>query len=227
MSSLPFPHLVLTDALPEGLAREARVEWPAPNWSGWTFRLDTPLEKYQACNDWSRFPTPSNVLLSRLLLLPVPKWLDTNVVGVPDTTLAGAGMWTMTADGFLDVHLDSDQHPTMNLHRVCMAMLSLGDDARPAGMLKFWDEDRKEPFRSIRLWSNTLVMFQTGDQSFWSLHGPANVLVVSWYGAPGLESRRLRSQFFGAAGDDDTARARARADRATMVIQASISYGHP
>ncbi len=207
LSSEPFPHII-DDHLFHWWEEihPAFQSWPAPDWPGWHAVYDSQQQRKRACDRWADFPAPIARLLCRMLTLPLPQWFGLDAV--PDGGLYGAGMHSIISGGMVQVHLDHDRHPRLDLERKATAILYLSTlEEGDGGQLELWPSDDTGPVGSptlIRPGAGRLVAFPTTDRSYHAVRPVAPAfppglvrasLAVYFYGPPTGQPERPRAKF--------------------------------
>lgn len=219
----PFPHLVIEDAFPSALIRQACIDWPDHNWNGW-FRYDSIFEGKLACPNYDAMPGSCRNIIDCLNGLDVVAW--TGIPGLQtDSTLHGAGLHSMPRGGKLDMHLDCDRHPTTGLERRLNLILFCNPIWQEEwnGHLELWDSKMSRCMQRISPTFNRLVIFETSDTSYHGvpdiLHCPSEIArrsIATYLWTPtDAPSKRPRARFVGRPQDNQTAEIQlARLERA-------------
>lgn len=166
----PFSHVVLDGALREDLVSEAAEVFPAPSDPLW-YRYDNPLEKKQACHEVDKLPGPLQDLIGRLSSDEFCRLLSdiTGIEGLlADRSFHGGGIHQTCRGGKLDIHLDYNRHPNLDLERRVNLILFLNRDwdAAWGGELEFWNADVTRCKKRIAPVFNRMVLSSTGDISY-------------------------------------------------------------
>lgn len=172
-SAAPFPHLVVDDFLPHGLALSLEQACRAA-----TTPVDSSNAFTQAgkltLNDWTLMPPRlrqacgffhSGAFIAALEAI-------TGLSGlIADPHLEGGGLHRTAAGGFLKMHTDFSWHARLQLHRRLNVLLYLNSGYQSAWggeLLLSADPSRQrlEEMVSIEPRFNRLVVFATGDTTF-------------------------------------------------------------
>jgi hypothetical protein len=165
----PFPHIMLDDFLPDGLARSLSAAFPAPDSIEWVIR-DNAQNRRRYQHDETRIPTLLREMLrefnSRQFLL----FLET-LTGIdnllPDPYFIGGGVHLSGRGDFLKIHADFNWHHKLHAHRRVNALLYLPEVWEPEwqGALEFWDRDMTRAVDTVTPAFNRLAVFSTSEHS--------------------------------------------------------------
>lgn len=165
----PFPHIVLDNFLPEGLARRLSGAFPQQGDISWVERDNTNnRRRYQ--HDETKVPPLLREMLRELNSRQFILFLET-LTGIqcllPDPYFIGGGVHMSTTGDFLKIHADFNWHHKLQAYRRINALLYLSDDWQPEwqGALEFWDREMTGPVVSTLPDFNRLVVFSTGEHS--------------------------------------------------------------
>lgn len=175
----PFPHVVISNFLPEPIIQRLVGEFPGPDdipWKVWgggrTRRLeDTKLNKLGQ-SDEQCFGPFTRHFVGQLLSATFLSFLE-RLTGigslVVDPSLNGCGLHSTGSGGRLMIHTDTNRHPHSRhaLHQALNLILFLNDDWKEeyGGQLELWTRER-EPYKAILPISNRVVLFQSDTRSF-------------------------------------------------------------
>lgn len=157
----PFWHCVFDDffANPYDLAKD----FPKPEDPCW-FSYDNPLEIKQTCNNWHAFKPSIYQAFTGLLSPDFTQAICklTNAELIPDIGLHGGGLHQHGRGGKLNVHLDYNIHPKLNLQRRLNLIVYLTPDWNPewGGHLGLYS-DRSTLVKKIEPKFNRAVLFDT------------------------------------------------------------------
>lgn len=157
-TALPFPHLILHDAVPEWLLYDTLLDWPLAGWhqhrSGkraFSGVAGLPLAKHLTNDDVLRE-------LSAMTGVPL----------VADPEFKGGGLHEVEPGGSLGIHVDFNRQG--DLYRRLNLMLYLNRDwTGRNGDLELWHGGTDGPERlevSIPPRFNTLVLFEASETSW-------------------------------------------------------------
>lgn len=188
-AGVPFPHVVIDGAFPDGLLASVLDEFPGPDDPVWA-RSDVPEIQVKLRSNWrgERDIRPATREVVHFLNSgEFMAWLS-EVSGIDhlisDPYYTGGGLNCILPGGVLDVHVDGNWHDAMALHRRLNAILFLNRGWRSewGGELELWDEGLTGPVTTIAPLYNRLVVFETHDRTF---HGHPSPLAC-----PAGESRK-------------------------------------
>lgn len=198
----PFWHGIADDFLEE--AHEIAREFPYTSDPCW-FRYDNPLEIKRTCSDWLKFK-PATYRAFQSLCEPAFVGFLSQLVGEhlqPDYGLHGGGLHQHGQGGKLNVHLDYNIHPKLNLQRRLNIIVYLTPDWNEewGGHLGLYDSKLKL-VKKIAPQFNRAVIFDTRG----SWHGlpdaikcPVNVtrnsIAMYYLCDPGVTDGRKRALF--------------------------------
>ncbi len=202
ISETPFWHAIVEDFFEE--AEEIAREFPHPDDDCW-FRYDNPLEIKQTCNNWQRFG-PATYRAFQSMCEPGFTMFLGHKAGdtlYPDYGLHGGGLHQHGRGGKLNVHLDYNLHPKVNLQRrlnIIVYMTPNWDEGW-GGHLGLYDRNRKL-VKSIEPYFNRAVIFDTRG-SWHGLPEPItcpedvtrNSLAMYYLCDPGITDGRKRALF--------------------------------
>ena len=171
----PFDHWVIDDFLDIDLANTLSNDFIEYNDRNW-FCYDNPLEHKKTLNNWYCFPPTTYQFFT---ILNSPDFIDyiteiTNIKHLyPDIGLHGAGWHIHEKGGKLNIHLDYNIHPKLELQRKLNIIIYLTEnwDISWGGNLEFWSHDKKnnkpkEKIKTIDNIFNRAVIFDTTQNSW-------------------------------------------------------------
>lgn len=197
----PWPHLVLHDLFPPDLLREAKREC-----------LGVSGERMFRSTDWRHVkeesPAPAGpateTVLRALERDDVVAFLSA-LTGIPDLvadpTRLAAGVHRTPPGGFTLVHRDFRRHAHTRLHHRVNVLLYLNEGWREefGGHLELWPGDMAGPPARIAPQANTLVVWETHDQTPHGLPEPvacppddARVALASYYYTRAPRAERVK-----------------------------------
>lgn len=179
----PFTHFVIDDFLAERDAIDLSNEFADYNSNQW-FVYENPLEVKKTIHNWYSFPSKTYKFLSYLNSSQFVDELK-RITGVEelyvDNGLHGAGWHIHGNGGKLNVHLDYEIHPKLDLLRRYNLIYYLSQDWNPSwgGNLEFWSHDEttnqpKERVTTIDCKFNRAVLFDTTQNSWHGFPQPIN-----------------------------------------------------
>ena len=168
-SARPFPHAVIDDFLPAGLARAVSEAIPARDDLAWVER-DNVNNRRRFQHDETRLPTVLREMLREFNSRQALLFLET-LTGIdnllPDPYLIGGGVHVSERDDFLNVHADFNWHHKLQAYRRCNALLYLSEGWEPGwgGATELWERDMSA--RAVEVWPrfNRLLVFNTSEDS--------------------------------------------------------------
>lgn len=166
----PWPHLVIRGLFPDDLLTAAKRECMrvAPD------QLKQEANRAQVKDETTHLPGPVSEALFDVLDGEQFIGFLESVTGVadllPDPTHLYGGVHRFPAGGFTLVHRDFRRHPVTTLHHRVNVLLYVNDDwtEQYGGYLELWPSDMSAAVKSIAPLKNTLVIWETHDQT---LHG--------------------------------------------------------
>jgi 2OG-Fe(II) oxygenase superfamily len=169
-SASPFPHAVLDDFLPQGMAEACAEEFPGPE-AGWDVYTDQGNTRKLATADEALMGPLTRQLVAAFNGGAMIAFLEelTGIDGlVPDPHLLGGGLHQLNPGGFLKVHADFNRHPKLDLDRRINLLLYLNPGWREewGGGLELWDERMGACERYVNPIANRVVVFNTTSTSF-------------------------------------------------------------
>lgn len=169
----PFPHIVLDDFLPRAPLEAVLGDFPEPKRLHWDRLHHAHVREKLAFSAPERLPASIRSLLYFLNSAPLLEFLEvlTGIDGlVADPYFVGGGLHQIEAGGKLDVHIDFNRHPKLNLDRRLNLLLYLNRDWRAeyGGNLELWERDLSRSAVSVVPLFNRCVIFNTSE---WSYHG--------------------------------------------------------
>ncbi len=186
----PWPHLVLHGLFPDSMLTAAKREAMQISAS----ELKRDANRAQVKDETTHLPGPVSEELFRFLDGAEFTGLLEGVTGVkdllPDPTHLYGGLHRFPAGGFTLVHRDFRRHPVTTLHHRVNALLYLNEDWKPeyGGFLELWPSDMSAAAKTIAPQKNTLVMWETHDQTLHGLPDPlkcpehdARVALAAYY----------------------------------------------
>jgi Rps23 Pro-64 3,4-dihydroxylase Tpa1-like proline 4-hydroxylase len=177
-SSHPFPFIHFENILPRDIAKQVSEDFPDPDKLEY-YRYDNPLEKKMAFDRIHRMP---HSLASLFYQLNSPVFINflerlTGIEGlIPDPYLRGGGLHLGMRGSKLDIHVDFNIHPKLNLYRRINVIIFLNKLWEPewGGNLEFWEGFKNDigdhyllkRRESIAPSFNRFVCFEVSDKSY-------------------------------------------------------------
>ena len=174
-NSEPFNHVVIDDFFVDDIARNIFDEMPDYD-GNIDAKYDNALEKKRTIQNWTKFPKNVYKVMSHLVNEPfVGKlaYLTNEFKLEPDYGMHGGGIHMHQAGDYLNVHLDYDIHPKMDMKRKLNLIIYLNPkwQKKWGGNLGLWSHDdktnqQKELVKSIWPKFNRAVLFDTTQNSW-------------------------------------------------------------
>lgn len=179
LSGQPFNHVVIDDFFAPEVAQALAAEFPSYDSEVWNAHYNNPIENKKACNHWDKFPKTTYAVLHYLcgtefenIVKEVTGRLDVQ----SDVGLHGGGWHAHTTSGKLNVHVDYNIHPKLQLQRHYNLIVYITPDWDPlwGGGLELWSHDEqtnraKELKRLVVNKFNRAVLFDTTQNSWHGL----------------------------------------------------------
>lgn len=142
LAAQPFPHLIVDDLFPASWIRNILNECREDRNLCWK-SFDTALQKKRGTQPDSDFPPYLQKYFDFINSGPFLR-LMTRLTGIeallPDPTLYGGGLHVVSGQGFFDLHIDFQHHPTTLLTNRLAIITYLNDewDQTCGGNLELW-----------------------------------------------------------------------------------------
>ncbi|MDQ3816175.1 MAG: 2OG-Fe(II) oxygenase [Acidobacteriota bacterium] len=178
-NAAPFPHIVIDQVANERLAEECSKAFPSPNDSRWfSYPIEDITQKNkQVLWDISKMPHEVQSAVTALNSAPFLRFLEV-LTGIPhlisDPFLYGGGMHQIRTDGMLEVHVDCDFNPRLQLYRRVTVLWYLSQWLPEyKGGLELWEgcKNNEEEYlikcvKSIVPFFNRMVIFTNTESSY-------------------------------------------------------------
>jgi hypothetical protein len=166
----PFPHAVLDDFLPEGVARRLVDEFPPPAEISRHHESPSEHNKHQ-WSDEAGLPDFTRHVVWAFNSAAFVRFLTelTGINGlITDPTLCGGGLHLIRRGGWLGVHADFPRHKALDVERRLNVLLFLNSVWEPSwgGTLELWAHDMSACVQRIEPVWNRCVIFNVTDRSF-------------------------------------------------------------
>jgi len=171
----PFKHIIIDNFLNTEYIEKIFNEFPTDFSSNLWHKYNNPLEvKYSNDNIDNMDVNIKNLFY----ILSTSKFIDliSTIVDINDLEydpyLHGAGLHVHPRFGRLNLHLDYEKHPLLNMERRLNIILYLSKDWKDEwnGMTELWDENVQNKVVESKVKFNRAIIFQTND--------------ISWHGIP-------------------------------------------
>lgn len=192
-AALPYPHIVLDDALPADVFSAAVAEFPAaddPTWIGYLHVNETKFANPHASTWGETLQGLASAFCTDEFVKTLSKLTGFEHL-VADPTMDGGGLHQTLRGGHLNVHADfTTHHRHPELRRRVNVLLYLNVDWTPewGGALELWDADVTTCVRSVEPKANRLLIFTTSDDAY---HGHPDALTC-----PSGEARRSLALYY-------------------------------
>ena len=180
MNAKPFPNITFDNFFNEEVLEKILENFPS-NLNEVGNKYDTKAEKKLSLNDPLKFSIETNNFINYLNSAPFVKFLN-KLTGIKETLitdpyLLGGGLHELRNDGYLNVHADFNQHPSMKLDRRLNILIYLNKnwENKNGGELELWDREMTKCVKNILPIFNRMVIFSTTDFSY---HGNPNKVKV-------------------------------------------------
>ena len=184
-SAEPFDHVVIDNFFTDGVAEQLVAEFPAYDAEGvWNAHYNNPIENKKACNHWDKFPRHTYQTLHYLCGTAFEHAVEaiTGNTGVQaDVGLHGGGWHAHTTNGKLNVHVDYNIHPKLQLQRHYNLIVYITPNWQPewGGGLELWSHNDatggpKELVKLVENRFNRAVLFDTTQNSWHGLPADLN-----------------------------------------------------
>ena len=179
-SAEPFSHVVIDNFFTDEMVSALVAEFPAYDAEGvWNAHYNNPIENKKACNHWDKFPRHTYTALHYLCGTAFEHAVEaiTGNTGIQaDIGLHGGGWHAHKAGGKLNVHLDYNIHPKLQLQRHYNLIVYITPDWQPewGGGLELWTHDEqtgraKDLYTTVENKFNRAVLFDTTQHSWHGL----------------------------------------------------------
>ena len=203
----PYPYAVFDDFALVSAATAALESFPRPDSMAF-YKYDNPLEKKLAMDQIGKLPQPIASILTELNSVSFLRFLETltGISGlIPDPYYRGGGIHQSESGGKLDIHIDFNNHPKLNIYRRLNAILYLNKDWQPDynGYFEIWDGHQKrqahvltQKIESIAPLFNRFVIFSTSERSYHGFPDPIQC-------PPGVTRKSIAVYYYTATGPKD------------------------
>lgn len=178
---VPFKYFVFDNFLKESEAEELSNEFAPFDSKEW-FSYENPLEIKKTIHNWYSFPPLTYKFLSHLnseIFIDGIKDLTGTQNLYCDQGLHGGGWHIHGRGGKLNIHLDYEIHPKLNLLRKYNLIIYLSKDwdSKWGGNLEFWSHDEennspKEKKVTVECKFNRAVLFDASQNSWHGFSDP-------------------------------------------------------
>lgn len=177
VDATPFRHVIIDNFWKADIAQALVADFPNYESSVWTAHYQNSVEDKKTCNHWDKFPAATyrafTYLNSQEFLNVVDPIIGTDVK--TDIGLHGGGWHSHHKGGKLNVHLDYNIHPKLNLKRHYNLIIYMTPDWNPKwnGGLELWSNDPKtnQPMECVRTVENKFNRAVLFDTTQYSWHG--------------------------------------------------------
>lgn len=180
-NSLPFSHAICDNFLKEDFLNKLVREFSSYDEKNFWNEYNNQIEVKKTCNEWNKFKkniyTFFSILNSIEFVNLIKKFTGNNKL-YPDYGLNGGGLHSHKSGGKLNMHLDYNIHPKIDLQRKINFLIYVTPNWKKSygGELGFWSqhEKKKKPFKLIKTILpkfNRAVFFDTTMNSW---HGLVN-----------------------------------------------------
>ena len=179
LANQPFDHIVIDDFFLPEVAEQLVAEFPAYNDpTVWNAHYNNPIENKKACNHWDKFPRTTYAVLQYLCtdFEHIVSEITGNQDLQADIGLHGGGWHAHATNGKLNIHLDYNIHPKLQLQRKYNLIVYITPDWQPEwnGGLELWSHDEstgraKERAALVQNKFNRAVLFDTTQNSWHGL----------------------------------------------------------
>ena len=180
LEARPFPSIVFDNFFNEEILNKILKDFPK-NIKDIGNEYNNKAEKKLSLNSPEKFSIETNNFINFLNSAPFVKFLN-NLTGIKETLitdpyLIGGGLHELKNEGYLNIHADFNQHPSMKLDRRLNILIYLNNSWQESngGHLELWDQDMKKCEKKILPIFNRMVIFSTTDFSY---HGNPNKVKV-------------------------------------------------
>ena len=181
VNAQPFPNIIFDDFFNEEILTKILDNFPS-NIKEVGNEYNTKAEKKLSLNDPQKFSYETNNFINYLNSAPFVKFLN-KLTGIKETLitdpyLVGGGLHELKNDGYLNIHADFNQHPTMKLDRRLNILIYLNKNWKDnnGGQLELWDNKMNHCVKNILPVFNRMVIFSTTDFSY---HGNPKKVKIS------------------------------------------------
>ena len=182
LSAEPFNHVIIDNFWNDNVAEQLVADFPSYESPVWHAHYHNAIEDKKACNHWDKFPKATyqafNFLGSEVFLNLVRRISDKHDLTM-DMGLHGGGWHAHANGGNLNIHLDYNIHPKLELQRKLNIIIYLVKDwdTSYGGGLELWSHDAeknkpKHCVKKVDLKFNRAVLFDTTQNSWHGLPYP-------------------------------------------------------
>lgn len=173
----PFAHGVYDNVFDPALLDKVIDEFEEGEKSWKEF--ESKYEKKLQMNRDVNLQPVTRALIHNLNSEPFLNFLEklTGIEGlIPDPYLAGGGLHKIPRGGKLGVHVDFNEHTTMNVYRRLNVLVYLNKDWQEewGGHFELWDEHKKGAIKKVLPIFNRMAIFTTTNTSFHGHPEPLN-----------------------------------------------------
>lgn len=171
LKSDPFPHIVIDNFFNNKVLDEIINEFPK-NLNEIGNKFENKVERKLSLNNSNLLSNQTNDFLnflnSQIFINFLQKLTDVREKLIPDPYLIGGGLHELRKNGYLNIHSDFNNHPSMKLDRRLNVLIYLNKNwnINFGGSLQLWDKDMKKCIKTILPEFNKMVIFSTTDFSY-------------------------------------------------------------
>lgn len=176
---VPFRHIILDNFLPSEAIQNVYQEYLDLMPYEWAhYKLEGHADKKEF-RDFDRLGPHTRQFFNEMNSASFINFLQqlTGIQGlIPDPHLLGGGFHRIDHGGFLDVHIDFNWYQDLSLYRRLNVIIYLNPEwhEEKGGLLELWQNEPREPIKTVIPSFNRCVIFEVTDQSFHGYPQPVN-----------------------------------------------------
>jgi len=170
INSMPFPHIVIDNFLPDEVLKNVLDVFPRPDQIDWV-KFNQAQERKLASKAEAQLGINTRWLLYQFNSSTFINFLEalTGIGGlIPDPHFEGGGLYQIEPGGFLKIHADFNRHPALKVDRRINLLLYLNKNWQESygGHLELWESDMSRCEAKLLPIFNRCAIFNTTDFSF-------------------------------------------------------------
>jgi Rps23 Pro-64 3,4-dihydroxylase Tpa1-like proline 4-hydroxylase len=184
LTAEPYNHVVIENFFTSDFALELSENLPDYHGNNLDAKYDNPIEKKRTIQNWTKFPKSIYTAFSYLINQEFTRHLRELTQQeelCADYGLHGGGVHLHQKGDYLNIHLDYDSHPKLDMKRKLNLIIYLTKDWQEnwGGAIELWSHNDetlqpKERIKKVVPKFNTAILFDTTQNSWHGLPEPMN-----------------------------------------------------